>query len=84
MARVEHWRLLLRARALEDQCVVVGCNTAGTHAGTEMGGHSAVVSPTGEVLAEAGAGEEVLSVEVDTSTVAKAREDFPVLADRRL
>ncbi|WP_392424981.1 carbon-nitrogen family hydrolase [Barrientosiimonas humi] len=84
MARVEHWRLLLRARALEDQCVVVGCNTAGTHAGTEMGGHSAVVSPTGEVLAEAGAGEEVLSVEVDTSTVAKAREDFPVLADRRM
>ena len=53
-ARVGHWTLLGRARAIENQCVVVQCNTAGTHAGHEMGGHSQVVSATGEVLAEAG------------------------------
>ncbi|MFK5690806.1 carbon-nitrogen family hydrolase [Ornithinimicrobium sp. LYQ92] len=84
MARVEHWRLLLRARALEDQCFVIACNTAGTHAGVEMGGRSAVVDPWGTVLGEAGTGEEVLSVEIDTTEVARAREKFPVLADRRL
>ena len=82
--RVEAWRLLLRARAVEDQCFVVGCNTAGTHAGIEMGGRSAVIDPRGEVLAEAGTGEEVLSVEIDPGEVERARRDFPVLADRRL
>jgi predicted amidohydrolase len=84
MARVEHWRLLLRARAIEDQCLVIACNTAGTHAKTEMGGHSAIIGPWGDVLAEARAGEEVLSVEVADDLVAQARETFPVLADRRL
>lgn len=83
-ARVEAWRLLLRARAIEDQCLVVGCNTAGTHAGTPMGGHSAVVAATGEVLAEAGSDEEVLRVDVDPASVAEFRDAFPVLADRRL
>lgn len=83
-ARVAHWTLLGRARAVEDQAFVVQCNTAGTHAGTEMGGHSQVVAPTGDVLAEAGADEEVLIVDIDPATVASTREGFPVLADRRL
>lgn len=83
-ARVDAWRLLLRARAIEDQCLVLACNTAGTHAHTEMGGRSAVIAPTGEVLAEAGTDEEVLRVDVDPASVAAAREAFPVLADRRL
>jgi len=83
-ARVEHWDVLLRARALEDQAVVVGCGTAGTHAGVEMGGCSAVVGVRGEVLARAGRDEEVLQVEVDLTAVARWREEFPVLADRRL
>ena len=83
-ARVDAWRLLLRARAVEDQCLVIGCNTAGTHAGTEMGGYSAVVSAAGEVLAEAGTGEEILRVDVDPASVAEFREVFPVLRDRRM
>jgi predicted amidohydrolase len=49
-----------------------------------MGGHSQVVDPWGVVLAEAGAGEEVLSVDIDIDSVADIREKFPVLADRRL
>ncbi len=84
MARVEAWALLLRARAVEDQCFVVACNTAGTHAGHQMGGRSAVIDPTGEVLAEAGTGQEVLSVTIDPGQVARLREAFPVLADRRI
>ena len=83
-ARVRHWTLLAHARAVEDQCVVVACNTAGTHAGTEMGGHSQVVSATGEALGMAGTDEQVLSVEVDLDAVTAWREQFPVLRDRRL
>ena len=52
--RVEAWSLLGRARAIEDQLVVVQCNTGGTHAGVRMGGRSQVVDATGAVLAEAG------------------------------
>ena len=84
-ARVGHWTLLGRARAIENQCVVVQCNTAGTHAGYQMGGHSQVVTASGEVLVEAqGSDEQVLSVEVDLAATREYRRDFPVLDDRRL
>jgi len=82
--RVEHWTLLGRARAIENQCAVIQCNTGGTHAGVAMGGHSQVISATGEVLAEAGDGEEVLIVDLDLAEITAWREKFPVLADRRL
>ncbi len=82
--RVDHWTLLGRARAVEDQCVMVQCNTAGTHARTAMGGHSQVVDATGAVLAEAGDGEEVLVVDLDLAATGDWREKFPVLADRRM
>lgn len=83
-ARVRHWTLLAHARAVENQCVVVACNTAGAHAGTQMAGHSQVVSASGEALAMAGTDEQVLSVEVDMDAVSTWREQFPVLRDRRL
>ena len=82
--RVAHWTLLGQARAIENQSVVIQCNTAGTHAGHEMGGRSQVVDATGTVLAAAGPHEEVLSVEVDTDAVQRWRQAFPALADRRL
>jgi predicted amidohydrolase len=81
---VQHWRLLAQARAVENQSYVVACNTAGTHSDVPMGGHSMVVDPWGEVLAEAGEGEEVLVVDVDPDLVETTRVSFPVLADRRL
>lgn len=82
--RREHWRLLTRARAVENQAYVLGCCAAGTSGGVVHAGHSVVVDPWGEVLAEAGKDEEVLSVEIDPSRVARARADFPVLRDRVL
>ncbi|MFG2281397.1 carbon-nitrogen family hydrolase [Streptomyces asoensis] len=82
--RREHWTLLARARAVENQAFVLACGTAGTHAGVPQAGHSIVVDPWGEVLAEAGAGEEVLRVEFDPSRVATTREQFPALKDRVL
>jgi predicted amidohydrolase len=83
-ARVRHWTLLAHARAIENQCIVIACNTAGTHAGTEMGGHSQVIDAKGEALAMAGTAETVLSVDVDLEAVTAWREQFPVLRDRRL
>ncbi|QEV19157.1 carbon-nitrogen family hydrolase [Streptomyces alboniger] len=82
--RREHWRLLARARAVEDQVYVLACGTGGTHAGVPQAGHSVVVDPWGEVLAEAGDGEEVLTVDLDPAKVAATREQFPALKDRLL
>ncbi|MFJ4687745.1 carbon-nitrogen family hydrolase [Streptomyces sp. NPDC091377] len=79
-----HWTLLARARAVENQAFVLACGTAGTHAGVPQAGHSIVVDPWGEVLGEAGAGEEILSVEFDPGKVARTRERFPVLKDRMM
>ena len=82
--RIEHWSVLARARAIENQYVVAATNAAGQQGSTEMGGRSVVVDARGSVLAEAGDGPEVLSVEVDLADVRAWRERFPVLADRRL
>ncbi|MFH8567715.1 carbon-nitrogen family hydrolase [Streptomyces sp. NPDC017993] len=82
--RRAHWSLLARARAVENQSYVLACGTAGTHAGVEQAGYSVVVDPWGEVLAEAGPDEEVLTVDLDPAKVAKTRADFPVLRDRVL
>jgi predicted amidohydrolase len=82
--RRSHWTLLAQARAVENQAFVVACGTAGTHAGVPQAGHSIVVDPWGEVLAQAGAGEEVLTVEFDPGKVATTREQFPALKDRML
>lgn len=84
MPRVEHWRLLGRARALENQAWVLQCNTAGTHSGVEMGGHSQVVAPTGDVVAELGSLEDAIIADIDLDLVTAVRADFPVLADRRI
>ncbi|AWW38558.1 carbon-nitrogen family hydrolase [Streptomyces cadmiisoli] len=82
--RRTHWTLLAQARAVENQAYVLACGTAGTHAGVAQAGHSIVVDPWGTVLAEAGAGEEVLTVEFEPGKVAQTREQFPALKDRVL
>lgn len=79
-----HWTLLNRARAVENQAYVLACGLSGTNGGVEQAGHSLVVDPWGEVLAEAGPGEDVLVVELDPAKVAQTREQFPALKDRRL
>ncbi|MFJ5305285.1 carbon-nitrogen family hydrolase [Streptomyces sp. NPDC088350] len=82
--RRSHWTLLAQARAVENQSFVLACGTAGTHAGVPQAGHSIVVDPWGEVLAEAGAGEEILTVDFDPAKVSATREQFPALKDRVL
>ncbi|MDH6625207.1 putative amidohydrolase [Streptomyces sp. LBL] len=82
--RRAHWTLLAQARAVENQAFVLACGTAGTHARVPQAGHSIVVDPWGTVLAEAGADEEILTVDFDPAKVATTREQFPALKDRVL
>ena len=84
LARLPHWQLLLRSRALENQSFLLACNAAGRQGAVELAGRSAVVDPWGEVVAEAGAGPEILTVEIDPDLAIRARKEFPALADRRL
>ncbi|GAA3293627.1 nitrilase-related carbon-nitrogen hydrolase [Streptomyces cinereospinus] len=83
-ARIAHWRLLLQARALENQAWVLACNAAGRQGATELGGHSMAVDPRGQVVAEAEAGAAVLEACFDRAEVARARADFPAFSDRRV
>ncbi len=84
MSRLAHWQVLTRARAIENQVFLIGCNQVGTQEGVELAGHSVVIDPWGDVLLEAGEGEEVLRVDIDLALVAKTRAEFPVLRDRKL
>jgi predicted amidohydrolase len=78
--KVMQWQTLLRARAIENVCWVV----AAAQPGPRYCGHSMVVSPVGEVVAEAGDGDEVLSVTLDLHAVRDARSVNPSLANRRM
>ncbi|MBO0879573.1 MAG: hypothetical protein J2P17_04225, partial [Mycobacterium sp.] len=81
--RRDHWRTLLRARAIENQAYVIGVNRVGTAKSLVYVGDSAVISPLGEVLAECSAGEAIVTVEMDAATVAHTRSTLPFLPDRR-
>ncbi|MFN8028234.1 MAG: carbon-nitrogen family hydrolase [Acidimicrobiia bacterium] len=83
-SRREHWRTLLRARAIENQAYVVGVNRVGHGGGLDYAGDSMVVGPFGEILAEATQPVEVtLRAELDPAVVAATRGRYPFLADRR-
>ena len=78
--KVDHWRTLLRARAIENTVFVAA---AGQPA-PRYSGHSMVVDPLGDVLAEAGDDATTLRVELDPATLERARRTNPSLANRRL
>lgn len=81
--RINHWKVLLQARAIENQAFLIGANSVGVTAGVELGGCSMVVAADGEILAQADNRECVLEVEIDITPRETLRKDFPVLADRR-
>ena len=78
--KLEHWSTLLRARAIENVAYVIGVGQPGPR----YTGHSMVVSPMGEVLAEAGDGPEVVTITIDLDEVGRARTTNPSLSNRRL
>ncbi|OUN00887.1 MAG: nitrilase [Paenibacillaceae bacterium ZCTH02-B3] len=81
--RMHHWRTLLMARAIENQIWTVGCNRVGESGGTRFFGHSMVVDPWGEIAAEAGDDETILTVRIDLGAAEEARRRLPVWECRR-
>ncbi|MBL8326905.1 MAG: carbon-nitrogen hydrolase family protein [Rubrivivax sp.] len=80
-----HWEVLLRARAIENQCYVLAAAQGGTHEnGRRTFGHSMVIDPWGDVLALQKEGEGVVIAELDTERIAQVRGQLPALAHRRL
>ena len=82
-SRREHWMTLLRARAIENQAYVVGCNRVGEGGGLVYSGDSCIIGPFGEELAVAEDSETVLYAEVTSEHVASIRDRFRFLQDRR-
>jgi len=80
-----HWHVLLRARAIENGAFVVAPAQGGTHAnGRKTYGHSLIVSPWGEVLAEAGVDPGVIVADIDPELAKQAREKVPSLQHDRI
>ena len=83
LSRIAHWDVLLRARAVENQAFVAAVNCVGVSGKTVFGGHSAVISPQGEVLAQADDNEALVIVSVDLAQADAYRRAFPVLQHRQ-
>ena len=80
-----HWELLLRARAVENQCYVLAAAQGGTHTnGRRTWGHSMVVGPWGEVLDVLDEGEGFVIADVDAARLSEVRSQLPALRHRRL
>lgn len=82
-SRREHWRTLLRARAIENQAYVVGCNRVGTVGPDHYSGDSAVIDPLGRTLTEAAHDETTLRADLRPAEVRAVRAQFAFLKDRR-
>jgi len=81
--RMNHWRTLIQARAIENQVFVCAVNRVGRDDSNTFFGHSMVVSPWGDVIVEGREGEEILIADLDFNEVREARKTLPVLEDRR-
>lgn len=80
-----HWEVLLRARAIENQCYVLAANQGGVHNATrETYGHSMIVDPWGRVLARVEKGEGIAVAAIDLAGLHELRRKMPVQAHRRL
>ena len=80
----DHWKVLLRARAIENQVFMLAPNQVGRAAtGVEFYGHSMVVDPWGDVLAEGGTAPELVFAEIDTDCLDRTRKRVTALASVR-
>ncbi len=80
-----HWEILLRARAIENQCYLLASAQGGTHVnGRRTWGHSMIIDPWGKMLAVLPEGEGVVTAELDLDYMAQVRENLPALKHRKL
>jgi predicted amidohydrolase len=82
--RIEHWRTLLKARAIENQCYVVGVNRVGDDKKLHYNGYSSVFDPMGKEIIFLKDKEAIRTVEIDRNYVKEVRQRLPCLNDIRL
>ena len=80
----DHWEVLLRARAIENQCYVVACNQTGLHTeGRKRNwGHSMIIDPWGQVVATLGEEVGILHATISKDAINASRTRLPALQDR--
>lgn len=83
-ARIDHWRILLQARAIENQCFIVAVNRIGSDPKNEFGGSSMIIAPWGEVRLDMAQEEGIGYAEIDLGEVEEVRKRIPVFEDRRV
>ena len=82
--RIVHWHALLKARAIENQCFIIGCNRTGDGGGEKYCGGCQVISPEGDVIAlSSSSSEQLLYADIEHKAVERVRRDFPLKNDRR-
>ena len=82
--RIEQWKILLQARAIENQAFVVAVNRVGKDQNNQFDGHSLVVNPLGKIILACGVNEGLQLVDIDPSEVMCVRGQIPVFEDRRV
>lgn len=82
-SREDHWIALLRARAIENQCYIIGINRVGEGGGIEYNGASLFINPNGDILNEISNKEELIIKDIDINEVKRVRDMFNLKKDRR-
>jgi len=80
-ARIEHWRTLLKARAIENQCFIAGVNRVGNDPKLHYPGLSSLFDPMGNEVISSADQEQVITTEIDRTKVDEVRKTFPFLND---
>jgi len=81
--RIRHWTRLLQARAIENQAYVIGVNRVGTDPQLSYNGHSLIIDPQGEIIADAAEKEGVIQTRLDLASLREYREGLKFLADMK-
>lgn len=82
--RIEHWRTLLKARAIENQCYVAGVNRVGKDLKLNYNGYSSLFDPMGKEVVSKKDKETILTADIDKNYVVEVRKRLPFLNDIRL
>ncbi len=82
--RIHHWVHLLRARAIENQCYVIGVNRIGSDPGLNYNGHSIIVDYTGQIIADAETDQGIIFAELDFAGQREYRKGLPFLQDMKI
>lgn len=82
--RIDHWRTLLKARAIENQCYIIGVNRVGDDPKLHYNGFSSVFDPMGKELISCKDLEKILTVEIEKENITQTRKKFPFLNDIKM